>query len=238
MRETIRKYGSLYTVMGMVGVLAVLIGFAKTFIIPVSSGEFHAPAIIYIHGALAFLWVVLLLVQATLIKAENWKLHMNLGILGMLTAAAVAVTLPIAVHYQTQKEIAGSGGDTATSLMVGGFLAAILFLSLVMIGYVNRKKPETHKRLMLLATIALLWPAWFRFRHYFPGVPRPDIWFAVVLADSLIAISCIWDRIANGRVHRALFYGGLAIIMEHTFEVLAFDTPPWAALGKALYALF
>lgn len=48
-----------------------------------------------------------------------------------------------------------------------------MFTGLVAAGLINRRRPEVHKRLMLLATLLILWPAWFRFRHFFPGVPRP-----------------------------------------------------------------
>ena len=88
---------------------------------------------------------------------------------------------------------------------------------------------------MLLATIVVLWPAWFRFRHYFPSVPRPDIWFAFVLADSLIIFAWIWDKIKNGNIHPVLKWVGLFIILEQSFEVVAFDSLMWRTIGKLIY---
>jgi len=38
--------------------------------------------------------------------------------------------------------------------------------------------------LVMLATVQLLWPAFFRLRHLFTAVPYPDIIFALVLAYS------------------------------------------------------
>jgi hypothetical protein len=91
---------------------------------------------------------------------------------------------------------------------------------------------------MLLATIVVLWPAWFRLRHYFPSVPRPEIWFALVLADSLIVVSWIWEKIKFGKVHPVMKYVGLFIIVEQTFEVWAFDSVTWRLLSKWTYQLF
>lgn len=88
---------------------------------------------------------------------------------------------------------------------------------------------------MLLATILLLWPAWFRFRHIFPQVPNPEIWFAIVLADSLILISLLWDKIANGKINRTLLFTGLFIMAEHTIEAFLFDTNVWRELANKLY---
>lgn len=112
-----------------------------------------------------------------------------------------------------------------------------MFFCLVLASILKRNVPDAHKRLMLLATIVVLWPAWFRFRHYFPAVPRPEIWFALVLADSLIIISWIWDKCKNGKVHPVLKYVGLFIILEQTFEVVAYDSSLWRQTAKWIYKL-
>jgi hypothetical protein len=88
---------------------------------------------------------------------------------------------------------------------------------------------------MLLATILLIWPAWFRWRHYFPSIERPDIWFAVVLADSVIIIAFIWDWLYNKRIHPALLYGGFFIIAENVMEILLFDSSLWRAIANPVY---
>lgn len=233
-----RKYVSLYTLLGAIGLAAVLIGFSKTFIIPVTNATFSAPLIIYVHGFLALSWIVLFLFQAYLIKAENWPTHMTMGMLGLLIAVGVALTIPFAGAYQVEKDIAQGLGDMAVSTIIGTFTSALVYISLVLAGLRYRKSPETHKRLMLLATLVVLWPAWFRFRHFFPSIPNPEIWFALVLADSLIIVAWIWDKIANGRIHPTLIYVGSFVIIEQTFEVLTFDSEPWRAVAKAIYTLF
>jgi hypothetical protein len=140
--------------------------------------------------------------------------------------------------FQVNWDLSKGMGDTAVSQIVGILTTALMFAILVGSGFVYRKKPNIHKRLLLLATIVLLWPAWFRFRHYFPSVPRPDIWFAVVLADSLIIFSWVADKFTYGKIHPVLFYGGLLIIAEHTFEVLMFDSGPWRLVAKTIYETF
>lgn len=232
-------YKNLFFIsIGTVGLLAVLIGFSKTFIIPVSKGSFTAPIIIYIHGAFAFSWISLFFIQATLIRYNNFQLHKKLGIIGVFIAIGAAATILPAGIFSVQKQLKQGLGETAFSSFLGTVTTAVMYLALVIAGIINRKKPQIHKRLMLLATIVLLWPAWFRFRHYFPSITRPDIWFAIVLADSLIIISFIWDKIANGKIHRTLLYIGLFIIAEHFFEAYMFDTTPWRSLSKPLYYFF
>ncbi|MEO6537907.1 MAG: hypothetical protein ABIT07_10625, partial [Ferruginibacter sp.] len=214
-----------------------LIGFAKTFIIPVATNSFSAPLLIHIHGAFSFGWILFFLTQTSLIHFDKYKIHQTLGYLGVFIAAGVMLTMIPAGMYVVQRDIRKGFGESAYSSLPGVITSGIIFFSLVVSGIVKRRQPASHKRLMLLATIVVLWPAWFRFRHYFPSVPRPDIWFALILADSLIIISWIWDKLRNGTVHPILKYVGLLIILEQTFEVVAYDSSIWRQLAKWSYNL-
>jgi hypothetical protein len=219
----------------MIGLLAVLIGFGKTFIFPVSNGSFSAPLVVYVHGAFAFSWIMLFIIQSSLINLKKYSTHIFLGTLGILIALGTAITMLPVGMYATNRDLKQGFGDSAISGIVGVVTSALMFLGIVIAGIINRKKAATHKRLMLLATLVVLWPAWFRFRHYFPSIPRPDIWFAVVLADSLIVISCIWDKLVNDKVHPVFKYIGVFIIAEHIFEVICFDSPTWRSVAKFIY---
>jgi hypothetical protein len=234
--STTRRF-SFFFCIAIIGLLAVLIGFAKTFILPVSSGSFSAPAIVYIHGTFAFSWILLFIIQTSLIHFRKYSTHIIFGILGIFIAIGTAVTMLQVGMYATNRDLKLGLGETAISSIVGIVTSAIMFLAIVIAGILNRNNPAAHKRLMLLSTIVVLWPAWFRFRHYFPSVSRPDIWFAVVLADSLIVISCIWDKIVNGRVHPVFKFVGFFIIAEHTFEVIYFDSPGWRVVAHNIYSL-
>lgn len=235
MNNTRLKNPSFFLCIAIVGLLAVLIGFAKTFIIPVSNGSFKAPTEIHIHGAFAFSWVVLFLIQTSLIHFRKYRFHQLLGILGFFISVGVMITIISAEMNVVKRELSRGVGETAYSTLIGSVTSALTFFLLVLVGILKRNNSESHKRFMLLATIVVLWPAWFRFRHYFPSVPRPDIWFAIVLADSLIVFSWLWDRIKNGRVDPVLKYAGLFIILEHIFEVLAFGSVAWRHIAKWIY---
>jgi hypothetical protein len=233
-----QRYRSLYTTIGIIGVVAALIGFSKTFIFPVAAGTFSAPWIVYVHGAFTFGWVVLFLVQALLIKAENWKLHSRLGILGVVAALGTAFTMPLVGRFQVERDLAQGVGEVAISSILGTMTAAVVFLGFVAAAIWKRGQPDVHKRLMLIATIHVLWPAWFRFRHYFPSVQPPEIWFALLLADSLFVLAWIWDYRENGRVHPALLFGSLLVMADHVFETFAFDSAPWRVASRAVWELF
>lgn len=224
--------------MAVVGLFAAIIGFAKTFFIPVANGRFHAPVAIHVHGAFAFAWVILFVVQTSLVHVKRYRLHQTLGVFGLMIAAGISITMVPAGIFVVHRELAQGLGKAAYSGLLGVVTSGLLFFALVLAGILNRNKPEYHKRFMLLATIVVLWPAWFRFRHYFPSVPRPDIWFALVLADSFIVIAWIRDKLRHGKIHPVLKYAGAFVIIEQCLEVIMFDTPGYRVAGRALYDLF
>ena len=66
-----RSRASFFLIMGLIGLLAVITGFAKTFIIPVTAGSFEAPFAIYLHGTFAFSWIILFMTQTFLIHFKK-----------------------------------------------------------------------------------------------------------------------------------------------------------------------
>jgi hypothetical protein len=233
-----KKSISFFTIIALIGLMAVLIGFGGTFIVPSAKGTFSAPAIIYIHGAFAFSWIVLFVIQTLLIHNRKYAIHQKLGVLAVLAAVGVMVTIILVGHYVVGRDLNQGFGESAYSSLIGNITSAIMFFSFVVLGVINRRTAASHKRFMLLATIVVLWPAWFRFRHYFPSVPKPEIWFALVLADSLIIVAWIWDKLKNGRIHPVLLFGGLFIILEQSFEVMAYDNTAWRNVARWVYQLF
>lgn len=230
-----QSYPSFFFVMALLALAVVLTGFAKTFFIPLAQNSFEAPLVIHIHGAFAFGWIFLFLIQNFLIHARNYRLHQQLGYSGIFIAAGVMITMIPAGAVEVSRNLRLGMGESAYSTLTGVLTSGLLFFLLVLAGIWQRKKPEAHKRWLLLSTILVLWPAWFRFRHYFPGVPRPDIWFGIVLADSLILVAWIRDYIKMGRIHPVLKYAGLFLILEQSTEVLLFDSPNWRSLAKTVY---
>ncbi|MBS1752831.1 MAG: hypothetical protein KF741_11435 [Ferruginibacter sp.] len=229
---------TFFTAIAMIGIIAILVGFSKTFIIPLVSGTKTWPLTIYAHAFFVFGWVIIFLTQSLLIQNKKYKIHIFIGRWAAFIAVGAAISIIPASLFQIERELKEGLGQTAISSIVGSLASASMFLILVTLGILNRKRPQVHKRFMLLATILLIWPAWFRWRHYFPSVERPDIWFAVVLSDSLILVAFIWDWLKNKYIHPALFYGGLFIIAENVMEILLFDSKGWRVLANTLYTIF
>ncbi len=221
--------------MAVLALLVAFTGFAGTYFLPIARGSFNAPLIVHAHGVLLFGWLFLFLVQSLLIHRRDLRLHRRLGWAGGALALGVALSTIATGMWATQRDVAAGGGETAISSLLGNCTAALMFLALVAAAIAWRRDGPAHKRLMLLATIAILWPAWFRFRHLFPFVPAPEISFALIAADSLFLVCIARDWLAERRIHPVFLWIGPAIIAEHTFETLMFDTPPWRAAAHAVF---
>ncbi|HEX5112085.1 MAG TPA: hypothetical protein VFV79_04510 [Saprospiraceae bacterium] len=226
---------SLFIFIGLLGFLVVLLGFGKTL-----PGTIHnplTPLIIYVHATLAFSWISLFFIQSWLIRYNNFRLHRTLGYMGIGIGIMTGISmLPVGL-YETKSEISEGLGDIAFANFTGTLTSAIIFLSLVIAGMYSRNKKDIHKRLMLLATIFVLWPAWFRLRHYFPSNPDTEAWF-VMIAFIPIVIAWLWEKNTNGKIHPTLLYVGLFLILEATVEqFIMYGGNTWVVLGKNGYAL-
>jgi uncharacterized membrane protein len=214
-----------------------LAGFAKTFFAPLVRGTFAAPAVVYLHAAVLFGWMLLFVMQAVLVRQRRPALHRRLGWIALLLAAGVVwSTLRIGV-LAMHRGVANGAGPTAVSELVGVCSTMLIYTLLVALAVACRRRPDAHKRLMLLATIAILWPAWFRFRHYFPSVPFPEIVFAIAAANALVLVAMLHDRVRRGRVHPVNLWGGTALIAEQSLEAAMFDSPAWRVLAQWLAAM-
>jgi hypothetical protein len=229
------RAGSFYVAMAMVAVAAVATGFSTTYFIPIAGGTFAGPLVAHVHGLLFMTWIAMMLLQPMLVRQRRSGLHRKLGVIALPLAVAMAVSGLGVGTFAVSRDLAAGGGDVAYSQLIGVVAAMTIFVVYVSIAVAVRGKPDWHKRMMLLATIAVLWPAWFRFRHLLPFVPHPDIILGVVVSDSLVIVAMVRDRLKFGRIHPAYLIFGSLLIAEHVWEIFFFDSPAWRTAASAIY---
>jgi hypothetical protein len=189
-----------YLGFGIVGLLVIALGFGVTYVLPMARRTFSAPWFVHLHGASALGWILLLIGQATLVRGRRTPLHRRLG-QAALPLAVLAWATGIATAVWAAKRDLAEMGTAATSGLAGTVSGLSLYLILVVGAVATRRKPDWHKRLVMLATIQLLWPAFFRLRHLLPIVPKPEISFALVLAYSPVLVAALRDRARYGKIH-------------------------------------
>jgi hypothetical protein len=223
-----------YLGFGIAGLTVVALGFGVTYLVPMSRGTFSAPWFVHLHGAFALSWVVSFIIQTMLVRDRRTPLHRRLGVIALPLAVAVWVSGIATATWAARRDI-DAQGTAATSALAGTVSGLTLFLLLVVAAVFTRRRSDWHKRLVMLATIQVLWPAFFRLRHWLPSVPHPDIWFALVAAYSPILVAAARDQLRYGKIHPVWLVIGPALVVEQSLEVAFFDSGVQRLLGEWIF---
>ena len=156
-----------------------------------------------LHGAVFTAWFLLQLIQSLLVAGKKLAVHKLLGETAMVLAPLIVIVSILAVFYTTRHVFHGESRPTVQS---AAFPLALVtwFSGFVIAGLSLRRKPQAHKRLMLLASIAIISPAvgrigWLPYPDWLP-----DWWeWAIVFAVPLVA----WDLATLRRPHPATLIG-------------------------------
>src|SRR6267154_703497 len=150
-----RRFDHLFfSTMALVMLATVFLGFAHTYYL---AGIFHAPlpsVIIHIHGAAFSCWILLLVTQTSLVSAGRVDIHRRLGLAGFFLACLMVILGVLAATDSLVRE-AGPAGRDPKFFYIIPLTDMLIFATLVLFAFRARRKPATHKRLILLATIAL-----------------------------------------------------------------------------------
>lgn len=225
-----------YLAFAAMALSAVLIGFSTTYFLPAARGALGIPWVVHGHGWLAMGWIALLITQVLLVRTGRTRWHRRLGSLAVPLAIGIWASGLAVARWVVTRDMPEQG-NFAFASMAGTAISLTMFVAVTVAALLLRRRPDWHKRLILLATIMLLWPAFFRFRHLLPFVPRPEITLALLLADFPILIAAIRDRVRFGRVHPAWKWVGSAVFAEQALELWAFESGITAGMGKWLYGL-
>jgi len=199
-----------------------------------SAGAAPLPAFVHVHAALFAGWMLLLIAQAGLIARERLSLHRTLG-----TVSALLLPPMLWLGYRTAVYGAQHGHPFANGKAVDvpfadgyGFLIVPLADLLLFVGFVAaalyfRRRPEWHKRLMVLAVIGgFLWPAITRIPHVVGNLP---LMFGVLCVP--LAAALLYDLKTRGRPHAANVIGTVAIVASLPLRQAIGGTQAWHDLA-------
>lgn len=218
-------------------VVTALAGFARTYFLrPVLPTLSPAPLaltpLIHLHGLLFTGWVLLLLVQVRLVAAKRIARHRQLGVAGAVIAALMVVVGTLTALHGVVRGVAPFGIDPRRFMIVPLF-SILLFVVFVVAGVRARRNPQSHKRLMLLGTIAILPPAIARWVLLL-GLGPPVV-FAV--ATLLLVPIVAWDLKTRRQLHPVTLWGGLLLIVSGPMRLALAQTDGWLVVSKWLVGL-
>jgi hypothetical protein len=199
-------------------------GFARTYYL---TGLYRAklPApIVHVHAVLQSAWMILLLVQMLLVSAKRVDLHRKLGIAGFVLAAAM---VPMAVMVAANElHRSASFGDAALSFSLVPLWEVCNFAVLAGSAFALRRNPAAHKRLIVLATIAMMPAAISRIPVHLARQWTP---WEVIAFLVVVAAYDIWSL---RRIHPATLIGS-ALICSFLFGCMPLGhTAAWHVIAR------
>ena len=224
-----RSENFFFSGMALLMLATVLVGFARTYFL---AGMLHAPLpslIIHIHAVVFSTWILLLIAQVSLVSADRVDIHRRLGLAGfglaclMLTVGILAASDAVSRNFSPP----GAGLDPKTFFVVP-ITDMLLFATFVFFGYRARSRPATHKRLMLIATIALMGaptgrPPFTPITHI-PHLDSVFCWFFLLLLAG-------YDVWSTRKLHRVTLWATAFLLVVDFIRVPIGSTGSWHALA-------
>lgn len=234
-RASIRKLSDerlFFTALAATMFMAVVIGFGRTYYLRafIPPPEFIKPAtpLVHLHGLLFSAWIVLFMVQTSLVAAGRRDLHMKLGLTGLPVVLSMIVVGTWAALRQVDRLAIPLN---PLSWLAVPMLAVVGFGVLFLLALALRYKPAAHKRLMVLGMAAMIGAAFARM----PGMPF--ILGAFFLPNIYAVALIVWDIVQTRRPHLSSVLGGLLVLVVTVGPLFIWKSPAWMAIAEWLHGL-
>ena len=233
-----------YFYMALSCMAVAFLGFAPTYWLPVARGSFPSMPVIHFHGLLFFAWSLYFVFQTWLAASGRIARHRTNGLIGVSLATAMTIFgFLAAVNAMKRSAAIGQASEGIAFAIVP--LSGILFFAVVVILAISAtRRPEIHKRLMLLAGISILDAAvarWFLTFLAPPGPlgppPVPVTIPPAFVAYLLLVAAMIFDWRTRGRPHPVYVYGGIALVAVKLLNWPISTTAAWHSFAGGILAL-
>jgi len=230
-----RRFDNVFfSAMALLILATVFLGFAHSYYL---AGIFRAPLpspIVHIHGAAMSCWILLFTTQICLVSVGRVDIHRRLGIAGFMLACLMVL---LGAWVGTAQLVRLSADPKFPYAKFLPFLYIVpltddlIFATLIFVGFRLRSNPAAHKRLMLIATIALTGAAIGRWPFAFLHNGRP---LSILIAELAIQFAFLlpivgYDLWSARKIHRATLWASTFLILLEVIKFPIAFTPGWRA---------
>ena len=217
--------------MAVAAAVSVFLGFARSFYLKPyfpTVGPSLTPLLLA-HGLIFSSWIVLFVTQTALVATRRTPVHRRLGWVGAGLAVLMVVVGTLTGIVRAKIAETPPGGTPPLAFLTIPLGDMFVFACLVGAAVYYRRRVDVHKRLMMIATLAVL-PAAFA-RWPFAFAERQDLLVAFGLADLAVVFVLLYDLATRGRPHAATVIGGLLLVVSHLLRMVVGVTQPWLAFA-------
>lgn len=224
-----RRFDHLFfSTMAVLMLVSVFVGFARTYYL---AGVFHAPLpslIIHVHGAAFSCWILLLVTQISLVSAGRVDIHRRLGIAGFLLACLMVI---LGVMAATDSLIRGAGpvGRDPKFFYIIPLSNILVFGIVILFAFRARSNPPAHKRLILVATTALMVAAIARWPWAVVHRRTP---MAELVSYTFLLMLVAYDLWSTHKLQRATLWAGTFLVLVEQIAPPIGHTAAWHAFAS------
>lgn len=238
--------------MALLCCLTAFAGFAPTFWLPMTHGVYMAKPLVTIHGILFSCWMLFFVLQTGLVASGRTAVHRAAGLFG-ISLASVMVVFGFIAAIERARDAASVGAlDAGLAFIIGPLWHITFFAVMVALAVMNIRRPDWHKRLMLVATISMLDAPLARLFFYFVKFhqhipvpvglpPHPPVLNGItpweIAVDLFLLVPILYDWRTRGRPHPAFLLGGGAVVALELLEAPISHTMAWHNIANWIVAL-
>jgi hypothetical protein len=233
-----------YFNMALACAAVAFLGFAPTYFLPLATGKFSAPPSIQVHGIVFFAWSLYFVFQAWLAASGQVGRHRSVGLIGVSLATAMTIFGFLAGVSSMQRSAAVGQTDAGIAFSIVPWTGILFFAVVFAVGVVMVRRPEVHKRMMLLAGISILDAAvarWFLTFLAPPGPPGPPPVAVTIppafVAYLLLVVAVVHDWRTRGRPHPVYVIGGAVLVAVKILNLPISATHAWHAFAGGILAM-
>jgi hypothetical protein len=209
-------------------------GFGMTYWLPLARGSFPpAPPVVHLHGLVFFSWMILLVVQASLVNVRNISLHRSLGTFGIALATAVVFTgalITLLGGVNNRENPRGSYYDGQYL----GIMTVLGFSMLFTLAIRTVRTPEVHKRMILFALLPILPPGIHRLYMVPFGLGSFPILPMYLTLDVMALAIMLHEWRSTGHLNAYTFVGAGWILLQQLLHYPATHSEWFADFVYAL----
>jgi hypothetical protein len=218
-------------------ILLVFVGFAPTYWGPLLGNRLVVAPIVHLHAAVFSGWMLFVFVQSLLGARAKLRWHRGLGLFAISYVTLMACIGLIAMSANLRDGVAGGWTDRSRPFAIVTLSALCLFLGFFTAAIFQVRRPEWHKRLMLVASILLAEAAVARASTFvigqFVALPTtsggpPPVSVTlqgIPIMSALLLVGALYDWRKRGRPHAAYIVGlGVFLVVAVLRVPIAYTT--------------
>ena len=236
--------GQFYFNMALACAAVAFLGFAPTYFLPLARGSLSATPVIHVHGILFFAWTLFFVFQSWLAASGRVMRHRSVGMIGISLATAMTIFGFLVGVGAMQRSAAIGQTNEGIAFVIVPWSGILFFAVVFAIAIAMVRRPEVHKRLMLLASISILDAAvarWFLTFLAPPGPPGPPPVAVTIppafVAYLLLVAAIVHDWRTRGRPHKVYVIGGLVLLAVKILNLPISTTHVWHSFAGGILAM-